>query len=318
MMDVRKPYIIRQPARRRGLFSLVASVACHIDYAISHGLEPYVDFETSRTIYNDGEIAGTRNAWNYYFEPVSSLRSLDEIGDDYVVSSTGFPPGYDFTLQQNPGLHERVAKRLVIRADIEAEVNQITSMVGSNVLGIQFRGQEMKYFRGHHLPITKPQMRQLINHLVNEHGFTSVFVVSEDQGLVDFVDEVAPVPVRYTDAFRLVNKNAYAVYPREHHRYLLGREILIDALLLSKCGGLIHCSSNVGQFARFLCDDAFNVRAEVLNWQNTRVFPFNYLAWPLFHLAHELRRKNSYLQQVKCYKKPYQPYALHQTFSRND
>ena len=93
MMKGGNIYVIRQPARRRGFFSLVSSVACHVDFAIQRNLEPFVDFQTTTTLYNDGVINGSENAWNYYFKPVSSINSLDEIGIDYVVSEPGFPPG---------------------------------------------------------------------------------------------------------------------------------------------------------------------------------------------------------------------------------
>ena len=294
-------YVIRQPARRRGFFSLVASVACHIDFAIKNNLEPFVDFQTSKTLYNDGVINGSENAWDYYFKPVSSIKSLEEIKTNFVVSKPGFPPGYDFTLQQNPGLYHRVADRIVVQNDIENDVDRLRGIVGQDVLGVHFRGQEARYFRGHYLPPSKMQIQQILNRLIEEFHFKSIFVVSEDQSLLDFVCETAPVPVKFTNSFRLSNKNAYDVYPREQHRYLLGREILIDALLLSNCGGLIHCSSNVGQFARFACQDGFRARTEILNWQNTNVAPFNYFAWPVFLIMHKIRGQDAMLEYAKTY-----------------
>ena len=136
-------------------------------------------------------------------------------------------------------------------------------------------------------------MRDTLVRLIERFNFNSVFVVSEDQSHIDFILDVSPVPVKFTNAFRLNGQNSYAVYPREHHRYLLGLEVLLDALLLSKCDGLIHCTSNVAQFSRFYCRDNFTVRAEILNWKNTKIIPLNYFAWPLFNLAAKLDQSNN-------------------------
>ena len=39
--------------------------------------------------------------------------------------------------------------------------------------------------------------------------------------------------------------DSFDIYPRKNHRYLLGEEILIESLLLSKCDGLTYIKSNV-------------------------------------------------------------------------
>ena len=39
--------------------------------------------------------------------------------------------------------------------------------------------------------------------------------------------------------------DSFNIYPRKKHRYLLGQEILIEAIILSKCEGLCYIKSNV-------------------------------------------------------------------------
>ena len=41
---------------------------------------------------------------------------------------------------------------------------------------------------------------------------------------------------------------------RKNHRYNLGKEILIEALILSKCQGFLHAKTNVSEFVKFLDD----------------------------------------------------------------
>jgi hypothetical protein len=294
-------YLIRQPSRRRGLFSLVASVLCHIDFAKKNGFTPFVDFEDSPTIYDDGLQNGSLNSWEYYFEQPNNLREKPDPHQVARVSSASFPPGYDYTLCNNPGLFDRVIKDLKIKKNIQKDADNFLEKMGKNVLGLQFRGQEMRYFRGHHLPPTKKQISRLIQDLTEAYGFDSVFVTTEDSGLLNHVVNSSPVPVFFTSAYRLEGKNSYSIYPRENHRYLLGKEVLVDALILSRCDGLIHCSSNVANFSRFLCEDQYLARAELLNWLNTRIFPLNYLYWPLFRFWTEALSTNPTQQYLKIY-----------------
>lgn len=63
--------------------------------------------------------------------------------------------------------------------------------------------------------------------------------------------------------------NAYNINPSSRHRYLLGREVLVDALFLSRCDGLIHGSSNVSEFARFINHGEYSYRHNIMNGINS-------------------------------------------------
>ena len=43
----------------------------------------------------------------------------------------------------------------------------------------------------------------------------------------------------------MYNLDSFKIFPRKNHRYLLGEEILIETLILSKCQGLTFVKSNV-------------------------------------------------------------------------
>ena len=46
--------------------------------------------------------------------------------------------------------------------------------------------------------------------------------------------------------------DSFKIYPRKNHRYKLGKEILLDTLILSKCDGLSYIKSNVISAAKLL------------------------------------------------------------------
>ena len=56
----------------------------------------------------------------------------------------------------------------------------------------------------------------------------------------------------YLDTFRSNKDNAFKIFPRKLHRYRLGCEILLDALIISKCRGFLHTQTNVSEFVKFL------------------------------------------------------------------
>ena len=49
----------------------------------------------------------------------------------------------------------------------------------------------------------------------------------------------------FYNSYRMDEIDSFKIYPRNNHRYLLGEEILIETILLSKCDGLTFVKSNV-------------------------------------------------------------------------
>jgi len=276
-------YVIRQEGGGRGLFSLVASVLCHLDIADKYGWIPVVDFLNFKCVYNeDNPVNGSLNAWENYFEPVSQYR-LDDVYDsaNVIFSDNGYPYGYDYSITTETSLHAIYKKYINVKPLHRDAVDEFcdAQFHGFNVLGVHFRGQEMQTAAGHPFPPTKHQMCIRINRLINDYGFNKVFVVSEDDGYVDFLSNRFGGVVVANNHYRTEGKNAYEEYPREQHMYQLGREVLVDALLLSRCGGLLACGSNVSTFSRFVNNGRFRVDERISNGTNTSNFILRHFLW---------------------------------------
>ena len=54
------------------------------------------------------------------------------------------------------------------------------------------------------------------------------------------------------------NIDSFKIYPRKKHRYKLGEENIIEALLLSKCNGLTYIKSNLTSYAKYLSPKKIN------------------------------------------------------------
>jgi hypothetical protein len=264
-------YVIRRSGG--GMFSILASVLCHLDIADRLQMVPVIDMQNFRGVYNEEHpVNGTINAWEYFYEPVSSL----QLGDAYessrvIISDPGYPAGYSMSIENEPHLYEIYEKYIRFRPDIIHEVEEFTSchFDGKRVLGIHFRGQEMKTAPGHWLPPSKRQMFEVTQRLLQTYDFDRIFVVSEEAEYVDFLRDAFGDMVFAAPHYRTYKVNAYAEYPRENHRYLLGREIIVDALLLSRCRGLVGCTSNVATFARFVNNGQYVVSHKINNGPNS-------------------------------------------------
>lgn len=255
------PYVIQQRAYGRGLLSLASSVVCHIHVAQRYVLSPFVDLSRHYNEYSDKEyeaqLSGClSNPWEYFFKPVSPLSNQDVINSELCLeSSLGFPRGYPrkMLISQVQDLRDIAEKHLRPVDEIQREVDGAFKQLSSDgpVLGVHFRGQEQKTTPYHPLSPTSWQIFAAIDRALDQHGFARIFLATED------LDCLETLRGRYGDRllslphFRTRSPvNAYRINPRSMHRYLLGREILTDTLLLSRCQGLVSSTSNVTEVAR--------------------------------------------------------------------
>jgi len=276
--DSGEAYIIRQPVMGRGMFSLVSSVVCHLHVAQRFNLNPVVDFSASYpTEYNDSEFEEQdqqhrTNAWDYYFQPVSTLTLEEAVGYKRILSSVrSFPDRYPVTISHVRELRKLTRKMIHPCPEIAKVVDMIwqESFKGNQVLGVQYRGQEQKTMPYHPLSPTTEQLHTAIDLAIQQHGFNQIFAVSED------ADNIASIQARYGSMvitlphFRThAPVNAYRIKPRKMHKYLLGREILTDALLLSRCQGLVSGPSTVNEFSRSINDEQYLIDLVIDNGFN--------------------------------------------------
>ncbi|MDL2279547.1 hypothetical protein LJC15_02645, partial [Desulfovibrio sp. OttesenSCG-928-G11] len=237
-------YVIWREGKGGGMFSNVFHVLAHIAYARDLGLTPVVDMKHFPGLYNEPEkIKGTFNAWEYYFMQPSA-QTLDEVYKSrravfcHGSGNAAFAAYHDFDKARHTA-----ARQLKPQAYVAAMVEDFNRehFAGQKVLGVHFRGQEMKQAPGHPVPPTEEQMLERVRLLLKKLPIDIIFIVSEDQGHVDLFYEHFGARVRSSPAFRTYGENAYLMrpYPREQHMYRLGLEVLVDALLLARCDYLL-------------------------------------------------------------------------------
>ena len=113
------------------------------------------------------------------------------------------------------------------------------------VLGLHFRGSTYKIARGHALPPTEQQMIKNIDYLIKKYKYNKIFLVTEEKKYLDILKKKYSEKCLYLNNYRMNKIDSFKIYPRNNHRYKLGKEILLDTLMLSKCDGLSYIKSNV-------------------------------------------------------------------------
>lgn len=258
---------------RAGLFSIVQSVAAHLDLADEMGFVPIVDFQNFPSTYTDDvPLEGTSNSWEYYFEPVSAF-SLDEVyqSKSVVFCDGSYPAGYPFAITESQKLRDSYHRHIRFKPSVLEFVDRFADehLSGSRVLGVHFRGQEMRTEPGHPLPATPRQMAARASALMADRGYDKIFLVTEEQSYLDYFRSVFGTRVVATDAFRTYETNAYDLAPGDHHKYRLGLGILRDTLLLARCDAMLCAGSNVSVFAEFLNGGRYDVVSRIDNGMNS-------------------------------------------------
>lgn len=272
-----RPYIIYRPPPGWGFWSNFSCVLQGLDHADRHGLVPVIDMERHPTRYNEDEpVDGVTNAWEYYFHQPSSLalaEALDRQPLDNAGDVTGpFSGNYHVVVPPPEVLargRELVRKYVRLKPDILAKLDAVTpENISKDMLGVHVRGTDMRKKRPpyHPIPSTPETYLEQAKLLDQDFGYSRVFLACDEQETLTlfhehFGDRLLTLPAHRSTMDQLddpVDWDYKWLFDgkRHHHRYLLGLEVLLDALLLSRCGHLACGASNVSQAAMYFAAES--------------------------------------------------------------
>jgi hypothetical protein len=271
-----RPYIIFR-TNKAGYWSNFSVVLQGLDHADTHGLIPVVDMERYPTLYSEeGEEAaaelGTRNGWEYYFEQPGGLTLEQALERDPLDSGGNVEgPFVEFlsTAHAEETItrgRELVRKYVRVKPEILAQVDAVLAPGNHpEVLGVHVRGTDMRAGKcwGHPIPAPTEAYIEQARQLDAVHGFQRVFLACDEDETVTRFREVFGERLLTTGAHRTstaveVTNDYQWLFgaKRERHKYLLGLEVLLDGLLLSRCGHLLSGASNVPRCAMYFADEA--------------------------------------------------------------
>ena len=254
-----------------GLFSNVVFVLNHLRIAKQNGFIPVVDMKNFKTIYNEKKkIDNIENSWNYFFENVSNF-TLEEVykSNRVIIISDKFFSHFIYDME-NENISNLINEFIFIKKKfIKISDNFKKKFFGKKTLGVHFRGTSYKQSPGHPLPATKGQMVRLVKKIVEKDNIDKIFLSTEEEDYLSlFKKEFSDRIIFLKSPYRSKKNDAFKIYPRLNHRYKLGREVLIETVLLSYCDSFIFLNSNVSSAViamnynknqkRYKIDNGFN------------------------------------------------------------
>lgn len=249
------------------MFSNLWSVTGFLAHAEIEGWEPLVDFQTEKPM-NYFESHRPRNGWTDYFAQVSSL-SLDAVleSGNYTVfpgRPTVFPVA---EYSQDAKYCTLFRERIHLNEELSAYVAGWLKILSthSNVLGVHFRGTDMKIAKSHSAPPTKFQILKLVDRALEVGNFSYIFAATEDSSNLQALQRRYGKAVITTDSFRTgeSRKLSRMDSPILQWKYLLGKQVIRDTWLLAHCDGLVSGHSNVSEHAQVLAGDRYRVNFQI-------------------------------------------------------
>ncbi len=232
-----------------GFFSNLNFVLNYILYAKKKNYTPIIDMENFPTIYNEEkEIFNNLNAWEYYFKKISRYKLSEVYQSKNVIFSTPFlKKGMTLDISTNKeflkikkmikikNIYNKIAKRFV----------KNNFKINKNILGVHLRGTTYKVARNHPFPVPKEMMANIVKQIIKKEKIDKIFLCTEDENYLDYFKKIFRKKLIFFRCYRTNKTDAFNVYPRTNHRYKLGKEILIETLILSNCKNLVFVNSNV-------------------------------------------------------------------------
>ncbi len=210
--------------------------------------------------YQEEEYNGVKdNAWEYYFEPVSSLTYSpeDKIYSSHYVQDnliSWFDEKQYASLLDKPykrKVNTLINKYIVLKPCVKDKIDKFyeEQMKGRKVIGIHLRGTDKK---SEVEPIPIEKICAMVNESTKELTDRVFLVCTDEAKLLAGARQLLDGTIITYDVFR--STDGIAVHINTNHGYSmakLGEEVLIEAILLSKCDMFFHTCSNVSSAVTF-------------------------------------------------------------------
>ena len=231
------------PSYDVGFFSVFTTVVGALDFYEQQkkaGLR--VDFAT-RGAYFDSRYGN--NWWQYYFEPIEiGSKKKAEICTFSDHRKAHFSNDTKYLMKRSRA-HYLIKKYIHIKPHIRSKIRSFynKNFKKRHIIGIHYRGTDKVLEAS---GVSYEQVLSVLNSVSKKYRKKSiqVFVATDEENFLHYLQEHCPYPVIFYDAIRSTNDKPVHLYQSENN-YKKGEDALIDSLLLSKCDYLIKMASNL-------------------------------------------------------------------------
>ena len=215
-----KFYIIASK-KKRGFFSLLLFILNHLKFSKKKKLIPIIDIENFKSIYNENrKLFNTYNAWEYYFKKIHSY-NLKRIylSKKYIISNDKNIYSKNNKFRQNfkKIFNENIRINDSIKKEILFYKKKFKLFKRNKILGIHFRGTDMKIAPNHPMPPTKKQIVEKINFCKKRYHFIKILLITEDLDNYLFLKKKYGDKIISIDNFRSKKSKVFDLKIRNLH-----------------------------------------------------------------------------------------------------
>lgn len=260
-------YLVEERGAGVGFFAEFGVTLIELYFADERGFMPYVRWGKDYLYYEPDGIDGEKNAFLYFFSPVSEVENVDHAchvikteESHYVQVKAQFDAvSYDVSDAYVDAMARMVKKYIRYNKQTGEYLEQeYQRLLGEGkVLGVHFRGTDFrKGYNNHPIPVQIEQEIERVQELLDQSGYDKIFLATDEQAAVDrFRAAFGEKVCIYEDTFRDQGTDesiAFSDDKRKQHRYHLAREVVRDQYALTRCDGLVCGYSNVTFIARVM------------------------------------------------------------------
>lgn len=233
---------------------------------------PYIAYTPDFMYYEKEKINGTSNPFEYYFDPVSNILEKEIAQSKLVIEYSNGNNKLAESLNNNYGSFHHIPyyiqdEYIETMGNIMGKYIRLNKLTHKYIydsisrvihlkktLAVHARGTDFRQqYKFHPNMVGADDYFPIIDEAIKDAGFQQIFLATDDNDiLTQFKKRYNDLLVYYDDVFRgnssegIHTTNAH----REHHHYLLGREVLRDMYTLASCDGFIAGMSQVSLATR--------------------------------------------------------------------
>lgn len=260
-------YLADEQGSGMGFFAELGVTLIKLYFADERGFVPYVHWGEKYLYYEPDGINGEKNAFLYYFKPVSEVKSIEHAC--HVVNSEeshysqvkGLYNAVSYDVSEDYiNAMARMLKKYIQYNDETREYleKQFNALLGNRkTIAVHYRGTDFnKGYNNHPIPVQVEQEIEKVRELMQQKVYEQIFLATDENAMVErFRQEFGDKVKVYEDTFRDDGSGesiAFSKAEREHHHYKLGLEVLRDQYTLTHCDGIVCGYSNITFIARVM------------------------------------------------------------------
>ena len=236
---------------RAGFFSCFLGVVNNLIWCDKKNVTPVVYWGDDCLYYETEGYNGSKNVWEYYFEPVSQatydgepIRKEYEAPDMQFVNLISDHCKMASNKQFRAEINRIIRKYIKIKPNIQQKIDAFyaSSMHGKITIGIHVRGtdksREIKN-------VDRSLIFKQANKIAENYKDYQFLVATDEQAILEQAQRELKGPVIYYDAYRSLDNNPIHLDRYGVSKGKLGEDVLIEVQLLSRCNFLVNTCSNV-------------------------------------------------------------------------